>query len=418
MPGELASFTGLRALGDLDLELVGVSGVLRRDAEAAGRDLLDAAVPLVAEARGILAALTGVRLAAEAVERDGDRLVGLCGERAVRHGPAREAREDRPGGLYLGERNGLACRHELEQVTRLHRRPPVDEPRELLVQAPAVEAVRSRAVPRDRLAKRVGGHELVHRVDDVAVRLVRLAALSPLHVAGALERHLATPGERGCPLDQLTLELVEADARDRARRADERRRHDLGREADNLEDLGAAVAGDVRDTHLRHHLEDAVLDRVLEPPLCLSGRGAIAADLVRRRQLGERLEGEARTDRLGSVPEQAREVMHLARLVRLDDERRLRPKAGRDETVVNEPGGEQRRHRDPVRSGIRDERASRRPHEPQPRPRRRADHKRPRSPSSGEKARVEADRRDLLECVREQEEALELDAGGHFRARR
>ena len=43
---ELAALARLRALGDLDLELVGEGEVLRRDAEAAGCDLLDRRVAL------------------------------------------------------------------------------------------------------------------------------------------------------------------------------------------------------------------------------------------------------------------------------------------------------------------------------------------------------------------------------------
>ena len=44
-PGQLPAFAGLRALRDLDLQLVGVDQVVRGDAEAAGRDLLDGAAP-------------------------------------------------------------------------------------------------------------------------------------------------------------------------------------------------------------------------------------------------------------------------------------------------------------------------------------------------------------------------------------
>ncbi len=192
---------------------------------------------------------------------------------------------------------------------------------------------------------------------------------------------------------------------------------DLGCQADHLEDLCAAVAGDVRDAHLRHDLQDAILDRVPEPLLGLRGRGAVTADLVGRGQLREGLEGERGADRLGAVAEQASEVVHLPSLVGLDDDRRLGAKAGGDEAVVDEPGGEKRRHRDPAGTCIRDE-----------------EHPGPGSnggfslvgepiarrlePLVREKAGVEAYRRDLCECVREQEEALELDAGGHLRARR
>src|SRR6185503_5349064 len=88
---DLAALSGLRALGDLDLELLRGDRVLGRDTEPPGRDLLDPRVPLVAVASGILASLARVRPGAEAVQRDRDRLVRLGRERAVRHRAAGEA---------------------------------------------------------------------------------------------------------------------------------------------------------------------------------------------------------------------------------------------------------------------------------------------------------------------------------------
>ncbi len=57
--------------------------------------LIGRAAARVVEAVGVLAALAGVRLAAEAVHGDGQRLVGLGRDRAVAHGPGREAAHDR-----------------------------------------------------------------------------------------------------------------------------------------------------------------------------------------------------------------------------------------------------------------------------------------------------------------------------------
>src|SRR4029077_878874 len=73
--GELAALAGLRALGDLDLQLVGVAQVPRGDAEPAGRALPDRGAPQVAvrigdRARQVLAALARVGAAAEPVHRD------------------------------------------------------------------------------------------------------------------------------------------------------------------------------------------------------------------------------------------------------------------------------------------------------------------------------------------------------------
>lgn len=58
--GELAALSGLGALRHLDLNLVRVGQVVRRDAEAAGGNLLDGRPSVIREARRVLAALAGV----------------------------------------------------------------------------------------------------------------------------------------------------------------------------------------------------------------------------------------------------------------------------------------------------------------------------------------------------------------------
>src|SRR5205085_8504620 len=103
---QLATLARLRALGDLDLQLVGVDQVVGGDAEAARRHLLDRGAAIVAVrvervAARVLTALTRVRLAAHGVHRDGERLVRLGGERAERHRAGREPPDDLLGGLYL-----------------------------------------------------------------------------------------------------------------------------------------------------------------------------------------------------------------------------------------------------------------------------------------------------------------------------
>ena len=97
--GKLAAFAGLRALGDLDLELFGVHQVFGGDAEAAGGHLLDLVVEQVRRDvaadqvdvdvglvdGGIFAALAGVRARAEHVHGRGDGLVRLGAQRSERH---------------------------------------------------------------------------------------------------------------------------------------------------------------------------------------------------------------------------------------------------------------------------------------------------------------------------------------------
>src|SRR5437764_75338 len=81
-------------------------------AEAARRDLLDGRAHGIAvgqrlEAVGLLAALAGVRLAADPVHGDGERRVGLAADRAEAHGAGGEAPDDAGGGLDLLDRNRL-----------------------------------------------------------------------------------------------------------------------------------------------------------------------------------------------------------------------------------------------------------------------------------------------------------------------
>src|SRR5690606_37577762 len=119
--GKLAAFAGLRALGHLDLDVVGVDQVLCRDAEAPRGDLLDRRAHRVAvgerlEALRVFAAFAGVRLAADAVHRQRQRRVRLPRDRAVAHRPGGEALDDFRGRLDLFERYGLVGLLELHQA--------------------------------------------------------------------------------------------------------------------------------------------------------------------------------------------------------------------------------------------------------------------------------------------------------------
>ena len=112
---QLAALAGLGALGHLDLQLVGVDEVVDVHAEAAGGHLLDRRAAQVAvrvgrEADRVLPALAGVRLAAEAVHRDRQRLVRLAAERAQRHRAGDEALDDLARRLDVVERRATRPR--------------------------------------------------------------------------------------------------------------------------------------------------------------------------------------------------------------------------------------------------------------------------------------------------------------------
>ena len=117
--GQLAAFARLRALRNLDLQLVGVGQIPDRDAEPAGRDLLDrrplrVAVGQRLEPLGVFAAFARVALAAEPIHRDGQRFVRFGRDRAEAHRAGAESLHDILGRHHFVERNRAAVRAGLE----------------------------------------------------------------------------------------------------------------------------------------------------------------------------------------------------------------------------------------------------------------------------------------------------------------
>ena len=117
--GEFAALAGLCSLSDLDLQLVGVREIPARHTEPAARDLLDRrafpiAVWLGREAFVVLASFASVALAADAVHRDGQRLVSIRRDRAVAHRTGAEAFDDLGRRLDVFERNRCKAGLDLE----------------------------------------------------------------------------------------------------------------------------------------------------------------------------------------------------------------------------------------------------------------------------------------------------------------
>jgi hypothetical protein len=182
---------------------------------------------------------------AETVECACDGLVRLGRQRTVRHRASREATDDRFGGLDVFDRDAGGA-SELQQVAQLQGRAAVDELGKAVV-VTAAESVRS----------------FLQGVDDGWTRRMRLSALAELDVAGVVELRAAAP------LEEFALELGEPDASDRAGRSGQAEVDHVLRQADGFEELRAPVRRDLRNAHLGHDLEDAVLDRFAEPQLRL-----------------------------------------------------------------------------------------------------------------------------------------------------
>jgi hypothetical protein len=191
---------------------------------------------------------------------------------------------------------------------------------------------------------------LLKRLDDGRRRRMVLAALPELDVARILE-----PCGCSMPAQDLPLQLGEPDTGDSCRRAGQAEIDDVPGEADRLEKLSAAIRRHVGDAHLGQDLQHAVLDRLAEAQLCLRRRWVISAELVFGGERGNRLEREPRTDRVGSIPEQAGEVVRLAGLLADDDDGRPRPCPVGDEPVVDRADCEHGRDRDSVRAVVEHE---------------------------------------------------------------
>ena len=111
---QLAAFARLGALRDLDLHHVRIDEVFRSHAKTPGCDLFDRRAHRIAirqrlVAIGFLAALTGVRLAADPVHGNGEGRVRLARDRAVRHCAGGETLDDLHRRLDFLGRYGLAA---------------------------------------------------------------------------------------------------------------------------------------------------------------------------------------------------------------------------------------------------------------------------------------------------------------------
>ena len=303
--GQLSALARLGALRHLDLQVVRVDEVLARHAEARRGHLLDGAALRVAirqrdVALRILAAFAGVRPAAQAVHRNRQRLVRFAADRAVGHGAGGEPLEDRFRRLDLVDRNrgthGLHAEEAAQCGAMCVLR--VNGAR-VFLEDPVLPAARRVLQLEDRF-----------RVEEVIFAVAPpliLAARVQLVDTRGLTAERALVAQARFPGDDIDADAAHARGRVREEAIDEFRI-----EADGLEDLRAAVAGERRDAHLGHHLEDAlvqrldvVIDRVLARH---AGNEAVGDHVVNR------LERQVRVHDPGAVAKQQRDVMHFARI--------------------------------------------------------------------------------------------------------
>ncbi|EAP99266.1 hypothetical protein JNB_03820 [Janibacter sp. HTCC2649] len=341
--GQLATLAGLGSLRHLDLDVVGVREVGRGHTEATGGHLLDRRTTLgVEQPLEVFATLTRVGATAEAVHRDGERLVSLLADRAVAHGTGVEALDDVADRLHLVDRDRLALgpATELEEPADRH------EALGLVVDALGV-------LLEDVVAALTRG--VLQPEDRVGVEEVRLAFATPLVLAthaqlAVREDHAISRVCRVVACRCLRGNDVETDATELRDRAGEVLVDEFLGQAEGLEDLGTAVGRHGGDAHLGHDLEDALaqsLDEVLDG--LLSGD---AGDGARADHVLDGLHREVGVDRGRAEADQQRHVVHLADVTGLDEQTDHVAGLLADEVVVHGRREEQRRDRRVVAVGV------------------------------------------------------------------
>ena len=214
----------------------------------------------------VLAAFTGVGLAAQPVHGDRQGLVGLLGDGAVAHRPGGEALDDAGDRLHLLQRHRRAeAGLELQQPAQGH------QVLGLVVHAAGVGL-------EDVVAAFTRG--VLQPEDRLRVEQVRLAVAAPLVLAAAEQRAVrlldAALGVRHLVAGRdLGRDDVEADAAELGVRAGEELVHQVLAEAEGFEGLRAGVGGHGGDAHLGHDLQDALaeaLDQVVDAVLRRSRR--------------------------------------------------------------------------------------------------------------------------------------------------
>ena len=335
--GQFAAFAGLGTLRDLDLDFVGIDQILAGDAEAAGGDLFDGGALAIAVRHGlesfrVLAAFAGVRLAAKAVHGDGERFVGLLGDRAIGHGTGLEAFGDGFDGLDFLDR------HRRALVLELHQAAQGREVLALVVDLACVLFVNVVAT---------GAHRLLEKVDGFRIEEVEFAVLAPLIGAAGFKRALlgldVAVREGGAVADESLLgDLVDAGALATAGSAAEVFVHHVELETDGFENLRAAIGGDGGDAHLGHGL-DHTLDGAFE--VVVNRLVEIHVEHVFLDHVVDAIEGHVGVDGIRAVADEGGEVVDFPRFAGFQDDGNHGAGAGAHQVVVKSAHHQQGGHR-------------------------------------------------------------------------
>src|SRR6202158_4968094 len=257
--GKLAAFAGLCPLGDLNLQLSSVNQIVTGHAEASRCNLLDGAVSRITVCinevtRWIFSAFARVALAADAIHGNGQRLVRLFADRAVRHRSGLEAFDYFIDGFNFINGNRFTLRLEFHQTSERAQtlRLNVDQ---LAVFLKHFVAARATGV--------------LKFVDGLGVEQVIFAFTPVAILPPSIECRLTDWSIREgslLPRPHFFGNDIEADTAEPRRRPGKVAIDEILIEADRFEYLRAAITLNGRDAHLGNNFHHAFVDGPDEIP--------------------------------------------------------------------------------------------------------------------------------------------------------
>ena len=252
----------------------------------------------------------------------------LARQRPVGHGAGDETLADIGGGFHVVDGGRGQAGIEIPEVAQVYGRHVADR---LGVALEGAETVRA--------------HRRLQGVDLPGLEGVDLAAVA-IAVKAADGQGYDVFGPR-CFVDfqHLVLDAGEPDAGNARRHAGEELRHQGARQADGLEVVAATIGADDRNPHLRHDLEEPVIDGRLEAAqagLQVDGAEECAAVAV-----GDGVLGQIGVHRRRPDADEHGEVMNVHALARVHVERGKRAQVLAHQMGVHGAGGQDHGHRHP-----------------------------------------------------------------------
>ena len=335
---ELSTFTRLRALCHLDLDLSCVNEVIGGNTETSGSDLLDRTHLRIAVSHSlvsfrILTTFTGVGLTAKAVHRDRQCFVSFLTDGTVGHSTCLKALNDILNRLDFVDGDRLLRRNEFQKTS------DGAESFIFFVQAAAVFLKEVIVTFSDCILQLVDGLRIKHMV---------LAVFSPLvyTTGGQTGLGLLCLICRFHTLLHFFCDLRKTDTADTGCGRSEVFFNDFFSDTQCLKDLGTLVTLDCRDTHLGKDLHDTMTCRV---DVVIDGNIRFLIKTLVRDLICDRRICHVRVDGGCTVTDQQCEVMYFSRLTGLQNDGSHVTLSGADEMLVQTGHSQKCRNRALIR---------------------------------------------------------------------